>query len=370
MRIWQLDAVGSPSSVDGVAMVLWSLAVEQARLGHEVTLFVRTPLTEEGRSLAADEGFRVVEAPRTRRGVSTRVVRAELRVQQPDVVHLHGGFYPTFAVAGFLLRRRRIPYVYSSHGALAPSVWLRRARLRAWYRKSIERPLAKGAAALIAVSDAEAAQMRALVPGYAGEIAVVHPPVTPDVLTAPGWGGPGREAPLLFLGRYQPFQKGLDRLAQLARAAPDLRFECHGVADEDDREAMAQVIDSAPPNITFGGPLYADEKLRSLAGASMMITLSRSEGFPVSVAEAMALGVPCAIAESVAGFSADFTARRLGLVLPDDPETAADCLRSALTDAPSLREMAARAREYAIEGCSPHLVARRVVAVYEGLVRF
>ena len=84
-------------------------------------------------------------------------------------------------------------------------------------------------------------------------------------------------------------QKGLDRVAALARVRPEAAFVVTGRLDSDD-EVVRAFLASVPPNVRFTG-FVSREALRDLYAASRVyLQLSVHEGFGVAVVEAMAMG--------------------------------------------------------------------------------
>jgi glycosyltransferase involved in cell wall biosynthesis len=113
---------------------------------------------------------------------------------------------------------------------------------------------------------------------------------------------PSRHSDLLYLGRLALDQKGLDLLLQgyakarmevpemprLMLAGPDFR------RGRVELTAMARALDIAD-NVVFVGPVYGVEKWRLLSQARLFIHVSRWEGMPFALLEAMATGRPVLI---------------------------------------------------------------------------
>lgn len=362
-----MDARGSPDGADGVSAVLWSVCSELANLGHKVTLLVRTPLSEAGAARAHDAGFEVHECLHSRSRPSPVDFDRAWRRARPQVLHIHGAFYPHLAAAAMLATGRRVPYVYSPHGGLSPRVAHQRPRLRSAYRVGVERAVARHAYAAFGCVDEEVSDILALTGRPRQAVQTVAPPV-PVVLDAgaPHWLGAARPgAPMTYLGRYEVFQKGLDRMVQLAHATPELPWALFGEAAERDRVRWESLLDGAPGNLVANAPVYGAAKWRALAAAGLYVQTSRFEGFPVSVAEALALGVPCAVSEEI-GLATEIRDHDIGVMLPTGTAAAAATLRRVLADPDRLEAMSAKARAYALESFAPAAVARRYEAVYAG----
>ncbi len=258
-RIVHIDTAASPTAVDGIASNLWLLCTEQARRGLDVTLFSRLDADPELAQAEAAAGFRIIDTPHAPKATNIRAARAALDLVEPDLVHFHGSWQPHHGIMGRLVRRAGIPYVYAPYGGLSPVVLASRRRLRRIYMAAFEIPLARGAAGWAPSFETEIDELRAVAgPHWQGAQRVLSPPVPHDILDS----GPSETDPdprrVVFLGRYDIFQKGLDRLVGLAAELPEITFQLHGSVDS----ASAADVDSlrarAPGNVIFGDPVFGD----------------------------------------------------------------------------------------------------------------
>jgi glycosyltransferase involved in cell wall biosynthesis len=153
---------------------------------------------------------------------------------------------------------------------------------------------------------------------------------------------------VLFLGRLDLFQKGLDTLldamAILAEddGAPMLRIAGRG---RDGPRVHARVRRlGLERRVSLLGEVSHAEKLRLLAGAALLVMPSRFEGFGLVAAEAMAAGVP--VLASTAGALPEVIDPPRGgvLVPPGDAPALAAGLASLLGDAPRRAELGRSAR--------------------------
>jgi glycosyltransferase involved in cell wall biosynthesis len=107
---------------------------------------------------------------------------------------------------------------------------------------------------------------------------------------------------LLYFGRLDWFQKGLDILLQsfayLVRDFPDLELKIAGRGRDVEKVKTAARELGIQHNLTLLREVSDEEKLALFAGAKLLLMPSRFEGFGMVAAEAMAAGVPIVAAAS------------------------------------------------------------------------
>jgi glycosyltransferase involved in cell wall biosynthesis/peptidoglycan/xylan/chitin deacetylase (PgdA/CDA1 family) len=365
MKIWHVGAAPNPFRVDGVSRTVWLLSTEQARLGHEVSLILDGEPTPEAHEMAAAVGLKLHDLSS---GAYANQVEELLGALRPDVVHMHSVFIPRQAVLGKVLRKAGVPYVITPHAGLAPQVLARGRVKKAVYSIVRERPRFMHAAAVALVTPAEEKAVRAFIPRYRGIVRWMPNPVEVSMLDPARWHGLAGQKRLVFLGRFDVLVKGIDILIEIARLLPDVKVDLYGTEDLKTLDWLKKLKENLPPNVSFNDPIFGKDKAEILAGASIYIQPSRWEGFPVSVAECLYLGVPSSITESL-DLAQLFRQHDLGLVLSLTPETAAQQLRVALRDGDRLREWSARGREFALAHFYPSAAAQKYINLYDEVAR-
>lgn len=142
---------------------------------------------------------------------------------------------------------------------------------------------------------------------------------------------------LLYYGRFDVYQKGLDLLlAALVRlrsadgATPRLRMLGRG-RDAERLHRMVADLDLVDLVSIRENP-SREETLSAMAGALALVHPSRFEGLPMVPAEAMAAGVPV-IATDVGAVDEVLEDHRAGILIPPgDPAAIADAVRALLQD--------------------------------------
>jgi len=232
----------------------------------------------------------------------------------------------------------------------------------------LEKRRLDNASAITLVSPEEEKAVHAVVPNYGGIVRWISNPVDNYNLEGYSWKGNIGAKRLVFLGRFHVVHKGIDILVDTARFLPDIEFHLYGTEDPATKGQFERIKLRLPPNVNLHGPVFEAEKAQVLANASLYIQTSRWEGFPISVAEAMYIGVPCAIAETL--YQAELFRRRdIGLVFSPNPKEAAVRLSRALTQPARLRHWSEQARAYARTHFHPQTVACRYLQLYQEVLK-
>lgn len=372
MKIWHVGASASPKRVSGLNMSAWLMAREQAKLGHQVTFIVNSPPDQAGQEYAAQAGFKLLHVPASFWRYRPSVMQPQLREQPPDVVHMHSVFQTKQAMLALQLKRQGIPYVIKPAGGLLPQI-LRRGRVqKLLYSFLLEKRRFRNAGAIAIVTPREQENVRAFVPRYRGIIRWMPNPVDTQSLEGQKWQGlqPDSSGPrrVVYLGRFDVLHKGIDRLVAIARHLPQVEFHLYGTEDAKTKAWLDNIRHDQPSNVFFHQPVYGVEKFRVLAGASLYIQPARWEVFGISIAEAMYLGTPCAVADTI-NFAELFQQHDLGVVFPsDNPQEAAVCLSNALAKPEQLYQWSANSQAFADQHFEPEAVAKNYLRLYQDVL--
>lgn len=316
------DAVGSLACVvcaDGDDAVEWATAVWKLRPGQVCAMPRRGPK-------------RLFFSPEIERSATTDWGRF-------DVVHQHGLW--TFLSRATNLWRSKFkrPTVIAPHGALSP--WaLRKSR---WKKQLVgllyqQRNL-REAACLHAVGCYEEAEFREL--GLQNPVAFIPNGVPDSWILSKGDGRrfrkqfslPPDKRILLFLSRITP-KKGLPLLFNaISEILPTFRDWLLIIAGADEFSHRAELEALAHDlkigrYIRFVGPVFDQVKRDAFAAADIAVLPSHSEGLPVFILEALAVGLPV-LATSGAAFP-ELTTARCGWICSANTISLAESLYQAL----------------------------------------
>jgi glycosyltransferase involved in cell wall biosynthesis len=103
----------------------------------------------------------------------------------------------------------------------------------------------------------------------------------------------GHGGHILFLGRIQVWEKGLDLLlAAYARSGAELPLVLAGAGPRREEKRLTALLGTAGPGVRWVGPVTGERKDGLLRGSAFVVLPSRSEAFGISALEGMAYGKP------------------------------------------------------------------------------
>lgn len=349
-------------SPNGVQQVVYCLARAQADLGESVAVFSREDRKAHVLRDAPAQRERMAmvtrsELPQGMRGrllspYFEKALGAQVLAWQPDVVHFHSIHVLRNVALGQWLHRAGIQYCVTPHGGLFP-VALRRGRSRKLaMRLLFERVYLNDALFVHAVSPHEIDALRRY--GVSSRVVVAPNGLPPDVtpeplrLADPSKAGSPARRTFTFIGRLDPWQKGLDLLveafaeaglgeAELVLVGPDWRGSRRSLARLAERRGVSG-------HVVFTGPAFGHERARLLAAADVFVHPSRWEGLSLSVLIAAAAGKPCLITREADPLGELERARGAEIVEAGVASIAAGLKRLSSLDRFDLERMGTRAR--------------------------
>jgi glycosyltransferase involved in cell wall biosynthesis len=287
----------------GVLTVIVHLASALARRGHQVDVWQLhrwspDAYREQKQRLEAAGVAQVPLLPPSRLGPAAASLAKERRI---DVVHFHGAFNQSNTAVS---RALRVPYVFSPHSGYDPVSLARGRGRKLVYRALFERTMLKRAALRVALTNQELDHLRAL--GVTGPIEVIPNGVEPasDDLNPHAFrqelGLPHGALLAIFVGRLDVHRKGLDVLVRGVAAASPWHLALIGprFRDVDRLEEMISTL-GVGERIHLVGERHGRELQESVAAGDLFTLLSRWEGLPMSLLEALCLGKPAVVSPAV-----------------------------------------------------------------------
>ena len=285
-----------------------------------------------------------------------------------EVVHCYSVFGTLLPILSVECARRKVPLILSPEGSLLPEARRSKGWKKRPYEALILRPALKHLARVVTASEPEARAIQAQFPDV--PTSVVHNGVEfHEVLPALERGGPPY---LIYLGRLHPYKRIEVIIEAFAGSAAKQGWELRIAGDGPTSyrlhlESVARqlgVIDK----VRLLGFLRPPALAKALSGAEGLVMASRSEGFGMSVAEALAHGTPCVLARPTAW--EEIEQRNCGFVANGTAESLASQIRALMeVGEPARRAMGASGREWMRQAYSWDMAASGFLEVYGQALR-
>jgi len=366
------------NNMGGIVSVIGNLVPALKQESVDAMVVGQTwPGEDPGDSVLTDLDHHYVETQdNSGYGVSFTLVK-DLRklAKAADIVQCHGLWmfmnYATYAAA----KGTRKPYVVTFHGMAEPWI-LSRSRLK---KRAVEdlfqmRSL-QTAACIHAICEPELHSIRQY--GVRAPVAVIPNGVNlnrfqnlPDrSIFEDRYPELKSKKRLLFMARLHP-KKGLLPLLEawktIAGEFADWQLVIAGPDEKGHRAEVEAVIESGRlhESVSLIGMVAGSAKLETLAAADAFVLPSFSEGFSVSIIEAMASGLPVILTPGC-NFP-EATRAGAAIEVNPTPEELAEALRSLLGAPESDRQdMGARGRDLVARNYTWDHIAHDMKAVYE-----
>jgi glycosyltransferase involved in cell wall biosynthesis len=173
-----------------------------------------------------------------------------------------------------------------------------------------------------------------------------------------------------WLGTRKGLPEALRAVPLVREAVPEARFVFAGVVVRQEKETIQPLCEAAERagGVSFPGFMAGKEKLALLSQASALILPSHAENLPVSVIEAMAMGLPV-VTTPVGGVPEVVTDGHNGfLIQPGDHLALADRIVRLARDPELRRTMGQTNAAKARQQFHPALFAARMQRIYHGVL--
>ena len=281
-----------------------------------------------------------------------------------DLLVLHAGWTLHNLRAASTARKLGMPYLLEPRGNYDPHIVRRKRLLKKLWWAVMEHNLVTRARAIHVFFETERAHLEAL--GYQGPVVVASNGVErPD---GARWDG-GTGGYVLWLGRFDPEQKGLDVLLEALQLLPrDDRptLRIHGPDWRGRKLGVRRMVSRLGLErwVTVGDAVYGEAKRNLLSQARGFVYPSRWDSCPNSVLEAVSIGVPTLVTSYPLGRF--LASRGAALLAEPNPAGLAPGLRSLC--AAEASEVGRRGSEVAAEELTWDQVARSWLTQVDALL--
>ena len=291
---------------------------------------------------------------------------------KPDLVVFHEVYRPAYAKIARQLVKKNIPYIITPHVSLTKAAQDHKRLKKSIGNMLIFNDFIKSAVAIHYLSEAEKIQseliwnLNSFVCGNGIELKGRQKKQFSK-----------NDLKLIYVGRFEIRIKGIDRILEIVNIAQDqmrirnIHITLRGYDEAANVSWIKKMIGKYQISdlVSVGGPLFGKEKVHEILQHDAFLQLSRTEGQPLAIMEALDLGMPCIVTEGTT-FLEPVSSHGAGLVVSDDPHQAAksiiDFRDKHLNE---LMNMSKRASEYAKNEFDWHMVSYRMIECYTEVLK-
>lgn len=181
---------------------------------------------------------------------------------------------------------------------------------------------------------------------------------------------------IVYVGRYDYLIKGLDQLIlacsliKKEMVNKKIKINLYGIGNEDsENNILNDIKDRGLDNLViFNGPVYGLEKRKLIAKNDAFIQVSRTEGQPLGVMEAMSLGMPLIISKGT-GFSMVVKNNECGVVTDCNAEKIAKAILKIYGIKNKLNELSEKSYIYAKKNFSWKHISNLCIDKYISIIK-
>lgn len=283
--------------------------------------------------------------------------------RKPDpstIIHLHMGRDPVSLAVGVIAAVLKLPLITQTHGMIE-----RRTGPITVLDRVVVRPILKAARHTLALTDSEAAYLRALT-------SVSTITVFPNGTSVP----PERPKPhaptrVLFLARLHP-RKGAAQFARVAcrlssrHPSSELAFRIAG-PDEGALTDVLEIIDSSP-SVTYIGPQTPDQALMEMEASHIYVLPAPNEPFGMTVLEALSTRNAVVLCESAA-LAPGLVGAHAALTFDGSDESLLEVLESLILDHTRRDSLGERGRDVVMEKFSIGANVTKLENIYSSAMK-
>lgn len=294
--------------------------------------------------------------------------RLKIEAQVADIFHNNLLWMMPNYYAGTIVHQRKARLITSPRGALAPWAWQRSRWKKAIFWHLGQKDALLNAACLHATAQNEYQDIRRM--GFNTPVALIPNGVDiPEYVVRSARNGQKKR--LLFLGRIHPV-KGVDMLlrvwSSMERRFPEWELAIYG-PDEGGylREMKLLASELSLERVKFGEAVYGDEKSKIYSSADLYILPTHTENFGLTVAEALAHGVPCIVTKGAPWNG--MQEHHCGWWVDRTENVLRDALSEAMAcTSHELQEMGARGRQWMKDEFSWQGIGEKMLITYQWLL--
>ena len=301
---------------------------------------------------------------------NTKIDNLPSPFNNPDLVVFHEVYRPSFARLSMELNKRKIPYIIVPHSSLTDISQSTKKNKKQLGNFFMFNRFIKNAAAIHYLSDFEMkSSSKWKTKSFISSNGMVLPKVKKDSFSKQG-------LKLIYVGRLDIWQKGLDILLHSASLIKNqmiknkIEITIAGTDHENNKLELKNLIKkyNLEKVVHLKNAVFGDQKINLLLKQDCFIQLSRSEGQPMGMLEAMGLGLP-PIGTEGTSLKEIISKHDLGFVVEADPKIIAETILSIFNNKKLLPRYSRNSRKYISEHHNWDYIGRTTVEYYSKYAR-
>lgn len=316
MKLLHIAPIGHIA--EGIGTVLTKISEEQLRQGIDVRIY----------SIYENKIYHDVDIKHIK---SIDEFKESLVDFKPDIVIFHSLYHMQYLSMANFLQQKEIPYLIQMHGALSINNY-KKNKFKKWLANLLFfNSFMKNARRIIYLNHGE--YENCIVKKINPQFLII--PNGCDCISSFRERQIGEIINMVFVGRIDIHHKALDILADAIRCLKQKNYNqiclsIYGINNEKDMDALKKLYYGLEDIVHLCPGVYGEAKEKVLRDADMFVLVSRFEGMPMGVLEALSFGVPCFVTPgtNMAEYIAEYKA---GWITSLDPEQIASDMISAVS---------------------------------------
>ncbi len=294
------------------------------------------------------------------------------REGKPDLISFHSTYILKQAILAKHAQRLGIPYVIVPRGGMTLGAQRRKVFKKSLANALFFRGMVRNAVAIHCLNESEAEEART----WGVPVFVSPNGIDPQTRCSPLVHATSSSIRFLFLGRIDIEHKGLDRLlGAVSLIADEFRatkstVSIYGPHSSKDFQRLRRQISILRLGdiVKTPGEVRGDDKTTAFINADCFVHLSRYEGHPIAVLEALSHGLPCLLTRET-NVSGCVLAAGAGWEVGGQPEDASRVMQAIIRDPFQITQMRPKAIALARNQFDWTKIAANLSEVYQSLVR-
>ena len=367
MKILRVVSDLYPSVVGGIGIHAHEMSKQQARLGHDVTVYTANNGNEAREEFR--DGYKIIRFKNDLKlmgnSISFRLFRELFKIRNDfDIIHAHSHLFLSTNLCALVKKMGSPSLVITTHGGLigqtAP-LWIHRI-----YIPTIAKWTFKSADKIICYTNEEIAGLKELGIEH-NKIVVIHNGINTKIFTPSIREGNANQ--ILWIGRFVP-GKGVEYLIDafniLIKEYPNLKLVMVGKGPL--KENIEQKIRdlNLSKNIIINEFVPNSELPNIYQNSDVFVLPSINEGVPRTILEAMACGLPivCTALPQLINI-----VEGCGLLVPlRYPRALAEAIYRIISDKKLAQKLGETGRKKVVENYSWEDTVNKTINLYEELI--